>query len=169
MPCSPSSCQWDENHEYLFFLQVYAFPSGGVHIIYRHLDIMNAHRSKTYAVHLKFSLHNKAKWVEPRISEPADWTRPFAQDASLRQDVGAKTAMNVAAYHAEAQGVEFLGELESIERENKFLPSRATAKWTQVSRLRQVQSDVDFAGWDGFKRRIRHELDRHLLWRLQAR
>lgn len=113
-----------------------------------------------------FQLRNKAKWAEPRVSEAADWMRVLAQDANLRREIGSKAAIDAAAYHREAQRADFLDELKHIVNEKGWLPSRTSTKWTQIDRLRQLQQAVYFAGWNGFKRHVRHELDRRVVWRL---
>ncbi|WP_174484061.1 hypothetical protein [methanotrophic endosymbiont of Bathymodiolus puteoserpentis (Logatchev)] len=64
-----------------FLTPDYTHPSGGVHVIYRHVDILNAHGMKAYVLHTKPGF--RCEWFAN--------TPPIAyQDKSLLRKVSSK-------------------------------------------------------------------------------
>ena len=112
-------------------------------------------------------LRKRAMWADPSVAEAAEWMRLLAENEVLRGEIGRKALKDAQAYDEEAKRGEFLRELEQILRERHWLKSRLRDKRACIDRVKTLVQREDFRGWKGFKRRVRREMDKHLLWRFR--
>jgi len=110
-------------------------------------------------------LGTKAVWAEPHIDEAADWMQKLASDKEMRQKIGQQAAQDTVQYQKAAECALFIDELKAISNEKSFLARRKQDKTQNLAALKQAKLNFDFYGWSGFKKRIKYNLDKYLLWR----
>ncbi len=116
----------------------------------------------------RFKLRSKVRWANPRVEEAAAWMRRLVYDEMLREHVGRKAMEDGRTYNEQAKAGQFLEEIEQIAQEKAWLKASLKDKEERLDRLKKLHRKEEFRGLKGLKKRIRREMDRHLLWRFQG-
>jgi len=112
-------------------------------------------------------LGKRAVWAEPHIDEAADWMKQLARNPELRNKIGQQAMLDAKAYHASSERIEFMSDLALILEERSFISRRQSSKLNDNSALKLAETQFNYYGLPGFKRRCGDILEKHVLWRFK--